>query len=184
MEGVFTVWIIVILSSVLLVVIYKWVDREESKQKPNVTKFAPALGGLLIMVCIPILVIMTLTTAIMGVTAGTRWVWNKTTAPESGNVTVAPTHTIDPDLQARRKAIIDEAISQGLLYKIDTTSFPHLYVTDEFFAMPIDRKHQFAVVVFDYYYPDGGKDDDIVVFYQYQTGKKIGACSKSGLTLY
>lgn len=76
--------------------------------------------------------------------------------------------------QARRKALIEKLIREGVFQKVETPgNLPHLWVRPGFYALDFEAKSTFVAVVYAYYF-DGSKFTDSVVLYDSSTGKEIG----------
>jgi hypothetical protein len=90
----------------------------------------------------------------------------------------------DPELQSKRRASIQEAVAQGIFYKVDATGpLPHLWVAPTFKALDFDAKSNLVNVVYDYHLAEN-PDHDPIILYDSMTGKSIGKYSATfGLDL-
>ncbi len=91
----------------------------------------------------------------------------------------SPTVVLDssPETQAKRKALIENLINEGIFYKVEVPSeLPHIYVANQFYALNIDDKTTSVNLVLTYYYANNPKSD-FAILHDHRTGKQIGTYS-------
>ena len=89
---------------------------------------------------------------------------------------VQPVARLDksPAAEARRKALIEKLIREGIFQKIETPgNLPRLWVRSAFHELDFDQKKTFVEVVYAYYF-DGSDRTEWVRIFDSQTGKEIG----------
>jgi len=97
-------------------------------------------------------------------------------SPE-GESTTQPAERIEdtPEIQADRKALIDDFIRMGLFAKLEASGTDaRLWVTPAFLAQTFDDKQTMVGVVYAYWYAGQPRDAGIVHLYHNMTGKRIG----------
>ena len=106
---------------------------------------------------------------------------NKSTKSEKKRHTVQV--DASPEMQAQRANFIENLKKQNIIYKVEVPAkYPHVYVKNRFYGLSIDEKKSFISVIAAYYLAlDNEKD--IVVLYDWRSGKQVGKFSKYGLDL-
>lgn len=89
----------------------------------------------------------------------------------------------DDGKQGDRKTFIAKLKVLGVISKIEKLAdYPHVTVGPKFKSLSYEDKNAFMNVVFAYYY-NQNQSNDLVLIYDYHTGKKIGSYSMRGLEL-
>ena len=106
---------------------------------------------------------------------------NKSTKSEKKRQTVQV--DASPEMQAQRADFIENLKKQNIIYKVEVPAkYPHVYVGNRFYGLSIDDKKSFISVIAAYYLAlDNEKN--IVVLYDWRSGKTVGKFSKYGLDL-
>jgi hypothetical protein len=89
-----------------------------------------------------------------------------------------------PEMQARRKDLLQKLINEGIFYKVEKTGdYPHVYVNTQFYLLSIDDKKSFVNAAFAYFLASDPKVD-FLMLYDAKNGKIIGNFSATlGLKL-
>lgn len=86
-------------------------------------------------------------------------------------------------MQSKRAEFIEDLKKQNIIYKIEVPAkYPHVYVGPKFYTLSFDDKSSFISVIAAYYQAQDSKKN-IVVLYNWRTGKQIGRFDNYGLTL-
>lgn len=129
--------------------------QEETKKKSQST-------GKVVIGCLMLAAIL----VIIGVAIGT-----------CGKDSDSPKYTASPELQQQRLTWINNAIAEGIFYKVEVPgSVPHLWVTPTFMGLSYDDKESFVNVVWSYYICQN-PDYDTVILYDSISGKQVGEYS-------
>lgn len=97
----------------------------------------------------------------------------------------APPFTPDPALQAQRKELIDVAIEEGYVQKIEKPwQVPHVWVTPLFMQINFEDKAKFCSAVYSYHFPNPNESEKYISLYHSISGKEVGTYSPTyGLSL-
>lgn len=90
-----------------------------------------------------------------------------------------------PSCDTRKAAALIRKLKQeGIIYSIDAPSglYPRVYVTESWYALPMDQKRAVDGVLY-CWGSNGGAKDIIVKYYDYRTEKKIALGGRDGLSL-
>jgi hypothetical protein len=93
--------------------------------------------------------------------------------------------TVKPACDPSKAAeLIRRTIEEGIIYKIDSGPglYPRLYVTENWYALPMDQKQALDGILYCWGSEEGGREI-LVKYYDYRTEKKIAIGGRGGLNL-
>ena len=151
--------------------------RLEARQQVRASKVKNTLKGCLVLVGIIFVFIIVLRLFVSSK--------NPPAPSAEGDDKSQKEATVKPLCDPSKAAeLIRRTIEEGIIYKIDSGPglYPRLYVTENWYALPMDQKQALDGILYCWGSAEGGREI-LVKYYDYRTEKKIAIGGRGGLDL-